>query len=96
MKNTAPGHITGNLQLFKSLEETAENLLSGDSYDNGALEATSDRACNNSRAIGRLLDWLADRGQITSVDVTKILTESWAEGWNNDVTFVTKEPNEKK
>jgi hypothetical protein len=75
MKVIAPGHFSGNDQEFDSLEDCADNMLSGNSYDNGILEAAAERAYNNSKAIGRLLDWLADTKQITAEAVSAILAD---------------------
>jgi hypothetical protein len=75
MRVIAPTHFGVNDHEFESLEKCAENMLDGDSYDNGVMEATAERARNNSRAIGRLLDWLADTKQITAEVVSAILAD---------------------
>jgi len=86
MKNEAPRRIGWESEVHESLEETAKFLLSESTYDNGVLEDVAERACNNSEAIGRLLDWLADTGQITAAVVAMILDVD-----EEDITFITKE-----
>ena len=91
MKNKAPGgpfSIGSELREYDSLERTAETIFDGDSYDSGVMEATAERARNNSRAIGRLLDWLADTKQITAEAVSAIL----ADPCGGSVTFVDPAP----
>lgn len=61
---------------YSSLEEYAETCLNGDDYGKGALEAVADTSSNNSKAIGRLLDTLADKGILLPEEVVNII-----EGW---------------
>lgn len=46
--------------------------LSGSDYDRGALEEAAAQATNVSEAFGRLVEILAERGDLTRKDVFKI------------------------
>lgn len=56
--------LFGKEILYASLAEYAEAKLDGNDYGVGTLEAAAYTAENNSKAIGRLLDYLADKGKI--------------------------------
>ena len=73
----------GNKFMYDSLERYAEDKLDGDSYGSGVLDAANQTAKNNSAAIGRLLDALAEKSIIDTSDIIKVI-----EGYYNDsVTF---------
>jgi hypothetical protein len=61
---------------YASLAEYVETCLNRDDYDKRALEAAADTASNNSKAIGKLLDTLADKGILFPEEVVNII-----EGW---------------
>lgn len=73
----------GTVREYGSLEEYAEYRLDGDDYGKGAMEAATDTARNNSRAIGRLLDHLAEKGLLNAAEVSNIV-----EGWSGNNEFV--------
>ena len=63
----------GKVQEWQSLMEYAELKLDGDDYGKGRLEAAEDTARNNSKAIGRLLDLMADKGIVSANEVVIII-----------------------
>jgi len=60
---------------YDSLEDYAESKLDGDDYGKGTMEAAADTARNNSQAIGRLLDLMADRGLVSAEEAATIVGE---------------------
>lgn len=65
--------IYGTKHEYGSLEEYAEYRLDGDDYGKGQMEATTDTAKNNSKAIGRLLDFLANKKLLTAKEAVTIV-----------------------
>ena len=63
----------GTKREYASIEQYAEAKLDGADYDGGIIEATAATAQNVSEALGRLLDFLADKGMITAADVGYIV-----------------------
>lgn len=63
----------GEKREYNSIEEYAEQRLDGSDYDVGQLEAAVTTARNNSGAIGRLLDLLADKGLVNAEDAGNII-----------------------
>ena len=63
----------GTKREYTSLEEYAKCRLDGDDYGMGQMEATTATAENNSKAIGRLLDLLADKSLITAEEAATIV-----------------------
>ncbi len=58
---------------YYSLENYAGYALDGDEYGLGAMEAAAKTAENNSRAIGRLLDLLAERRMLSAKETETII-----------------------
>ena len=63
----------GEKREYNSLEEYAEYRLDGDDHGKGQMEAATDTARNNSKAIGRLLDLLATKNLVTAEEVATII-----------------------
>ena len=63
----------GQAREYNSLEDYAESKLDGDDHGKGAMEAAADTARNNSQAIGRLLDLMADKGLVSAEEAATIV-----------------------
>jgi len=63
----------GRVRVYDDLEDYAEAKLDGSECERGALEEAAATAANNSKALGRLLDLFAERGLISSDNVTYIV-----------------------
>ena len=71
--------LYGDKREYASLEEYAECRLDGDDYGTGAIEAAADTAANNSKAIGRLLGLLVDKGLIAPKEAA-VVVEGYISG----------------
>ena len=62
---------------YKNFEQCAKSRLNGDDYSPGLgqIEVLTATAENNSRAIGRLLDLLVSKNQISHKEAAKVLIE---------------------
>jgi len=58
---------------YPSLENYAEDILAASDYGVGALEQALGTANNTAAALGRLLDLLADKGQISAEDTVFVV-----------------------
>ena len=58
-----------------SVEKYVENTLNGSMHGDGRLEAAERTAENACRAIGRLLDWAAERDMISARELAHIVNE---------------------
>ena len=45
---------------------------SGDDGENGRLETIQETADNTCKALGRLIEWMSDRGMIDAIDISHI------------------------
>jgi hypothetical protein len=63
----------GDCDEYGRIEEYAVVRLSGDDYGVCALDAANATARNNSLAIGRLLDILAEKGVVSDYDVSMVV-----------------------
>lgn len=63
----------GEVRRYQSLEDYAESKLDGDDYGKGAMEAAADTARNNSQAIGRLLDLMAEKGLVSAEEAATVV-----------------------
>ena len=63
----------GEVCEYESLKDYAELMLDGDDYGNGVIEATANTARNNSQAIGRLLDLMAEKGLVSAEEITTVV-----------------------
>ena len=63
----------GEVREYKSLEDYAEFKLDGNDYGKGAMEAATDTARNNSQAIGRLLDLMAEKGLVSAQEAATVV-----------------------
>lgn len=66
------GSITNS---YDSIEEYIEFKLDGEDYETGILESAAATAKNNSKAIGRLLNVLAEKEIIDADDVANIVDD---------------------
>ncbi len=72
-------------EIFECIEDYAEGKLKGEEFGSSIFDRdnTEATATNNSRAIGALLDVLANKGLINSTDVCQIFDVS-----SEDIFFV--------
>jgi hypothetical protein len=73
MKITKHARFGSVPRTYESLEDYADSALDGADYDQGALEDLVGTANNVKRAVGRLLDVLAENGLLTAPEVEKVL-----------------------
>lgn len=69
----------GSARTWDSLEAYAVSQLDGDDYGRGALEAATATAENNSAAIGKLLEHLADKELIEMHQIAEIVGDYGAD-----------------
>lgn len=63
----------GGVDTYDTIEIYAERHLNGDDYNKGVVEAAYSTAQNNSKALGRLMDILAQKGLLTALETYKII-----------------------
>ena len=68
----------------ETVTQYAERSLAGFCCGSGQIETIDQRAINNSRAIGRLLEVLASKGLLTAPEVTRIVNRFE----NEDAQFI--------